>query len=233
MTGTTLAARLAAAMRRMGNLKPDKFNQADRFAYRSADLILSAANEALAAEGVVIVPLVDDMAETTGQSAGGKSRYEVRIKMRFLVTDGASQIEVPWWSTGVDYTAPDRALAKAITLGHKYFVAKLLMVGVGNDEDDHEQETTFAAAPQAAPMPPRQPLAPPLSSEKPLLLRKLHALGNQAYGNAWEEKRRELCVAVSKQRTESSKELTDDELRRLIAGLEAKLQEKSIEKLQE
>jgi hypothetical protein len=66
-----------------------------------------------------------------------------------------------------------------------------------------------------------------------MLLRRLHALGNQIYGNAWDEKRRELCAAISKQRTESSKELTDGELRRLIAGLEAKLQEKSIEKLQE
>jgi len=223
MTETTLAARLAAAMRRMGNLKPDKFNQADRFAYRSADLILSAANEALAAEGVVIIPAVEELAERVGQSGGGKARYEAQIKMRFIVTDGAASFEVMWSSLGVDYTAPDRALAKAITLGHKYFVAKLLMVGVGNDEDDHEQEATFAAA----------PLASPISSEKPLLLRKLHALGNQAYGNAWEEKRRELCIAVSKQRTESSKELTDDELRRLIAGLEAKLKEKSIEKLQE
>jgi hypothetical protein len=233
MTETTLAARLAAAMRRMGNLKPDKFNQADRFAYRSADLILSAANEALAAEGVVIIPAVEELAERVGQSGGGKARYEAQIKMRFIVTDGAASFEVMWSSLGVDYTAPDRALAKAITLGHKYFVSKLLMVGVGNDEDDHEQEATFAAAPQAAPMPPRQPFALPLSSERPMLLRKLHALGNQAYGNAWEEKRRELCIAVSKQRTESSKELTDDELRRLIAGLEAKLQEKSIEKLQE
>jgi hypothetical protein len=232
MTETTLAARLAAAMRRMGGLKPDRFNQQDRFAYRSADLILSAANDALAAEGVVIVPLVDDMAETTGQSAGGKSRYEVRIKMRFFVTDGASQIEVPWWSTGVDYTAPDRALAKAITLGHKYFVAKLLMVGVGNDEDDHEAASSSAVPPQQQP-PPFPPQQFAISGEKSMLLRQLHALGNQIYGNAWEEKRRELCVAVSKQRTESSKELTADELRRLIAGLEAKLQEKSIEKLQE
>jgi hypothetical protein len=74
MTETTLAARLAAAMRRMGNLKPDKFNQADRFAYRSADLILSAANEALAAEGVVIIPAVEELVERVGQSGGGKAR---------------------------------------------------------------------------------------------------------------------------------------------------------------
>jgi hypothetical protein len=106
------------------------------------------------------------------------------------------------------------------------------MVGVGNDEDDHEAASSSAVPPQQQP-PPFPPQQFAISGEKSMLLRRLHALGNQIYGNAWDEKRRELCAAISKQRTESSKELTDGELRRLIAGLEAKLQEKSIEKLQE
>ncbi len=55
-------------------------------------------------------------------------------------------------------------------------------------------------------------------------LKRLHALGTETYGPDWDEKRPQLVKAVTKGRTESSKELTPDEAQRLEAGMREKLE---------
>ncbi len=55
-------------------------------------------------------------------------------------------------------------------------------------------------------------------------LKRLHALGTETYGPDWDEKRPQLVKAVTKGRTESSKELTTDEAQRLEAGMRDKLE---------
>jgi hypothetical protein len=57
------------------------------------------------------------------------------------------------------------------------------------------------------------------------LVKRFHALGTELYGTGWDDKRGALVRGVTKKRTGSSKELTDDELRKLVEGMEAKLQE--------
>lgn len=54
----------------------------------------------------------------------------------------------------------------------------------------------------------------------------LHAAGKYVYGDGWDAKRHELCKAVSKGRTESSKELTEAEAGKLLDGLAKKVAEK-------
>ena len=58
------------------------------------------------------------------------------------------------------------------------------------------------------------------------LYRRFHALGEAVYGAEWDAKRPELVKAVSKRRTRSSKELTTDEISRLIQGMEEILQQR-------
>jgi len=60
--------------------------------------------------------------------------------MSFNVTDGATEYIVAWFGMGSDYTVPDKALYKAITSGHKYFVSKLFCIGEGNEDSEHETE---------------------------------------------------------------------------------------------
>lgn len=57
------------------------------------------------------------------------------------------------------------------------------------------------------------------------LVKRFHALGTELYGTGWDDKRGALVRGVTKKRTGSSKELTDDELRKLVEGMEAKLRE--------
>jgi phage recombination protein Bet len=55
--------------------------------------------------------------------------------------------------------------------------------------------------------------------------KRLHALGKEAYGAGWDDKRHELARAVTKGRTGSSTELTQAEADTLIKGLDAKVHE--------
>ena len=57
------------------------------------------------------------------------------------------------------------------------------------------------------------------------LSKAFHASGARLYGQDWDAKRHEIVRAYTKGRTESSRELTPDELRFLTARMDAKLQE--------
>ena len=54
------------------------------------------------------------------------------------------------------------------------------------------------------------------------LVKRFHALGTELYGAGWDDKRGALVRSITKKRTGSSKELTADELRKLVEGMEAK-----------
>ena len=58
---------------------------------------------------------------------------------------------------------------------------------------------------------------------RPGTLKRLHAVGSEWYGSEWDAKRSELVAAITKGRTESSKELTEAEAAKLVAGIESKI----------
>lgn len=60
---------------------------------------------------------------------------------------------------------------------------------------------------------------------QPNRLKALHAAGSSYYDEDWKEKRGELADKVSKGRTKSSKELSVDEVERLITGIREKAEE--------
>lgn len=57
-------------------------------------------------------------------------------------------------------------------------------------------------------------------------LKRLHALGKDLYGDDWKVRRAELVHAVSRGAAESSGELTTNEAKKLIDGMEAKIAER-------
>ena len=63
----------------------------------------------------------------------------------------------------------------------------------------------------------------------PAMTKRFHALGTEVYGSGWEEKRPQLVSHVTKGRSESSKHLERDEMKRLIAGLEERVVEKELD----
>ena len=146
---TTLAAKIAAASKEVGGkLRADSRNQEQKYDYISADKILAVCGQALAEQGIVIFPsIVYEHVDMTDRGQG-KARYDAEVKFCFVVADGGDKIELPWVGRGSDYSVPDKATYKAITSGHKYFIAKLLNVGEGNEDGEHE-------APESPPTPQR------------------------------------------------------------------------------
>lgn len=143
----TLTSKIAAASVKVGgSLSPDKTNTEQRYDYLSADKILAIGGQALAEQGVVIYPEittwhVDTVAYTSSRGTQG-TRYDAMIAFTMKVTDGEDREEMPWLGLGSDYAVPDKAVYKAITSGHRYFIAKLLNVGAGNEDGEHEGDDT-------------------------------------------------------------------------------------------
>lgn len=136
-----LAQRIAKAAASVGGkLSADKKNKEQNYEYISSDKMLAVIGQALADNGIVVFPAVvsDDM--IVNQTSSGKNRYDVRVKFDMTITDGNTSLTMPWVGIGNDYSAPDKATYKAITSGHKYFLAKLFCIGVGNEDGEHESE---------------------------------------------------------------------------------------------
>lgn len=158
---------IAAASRQVGGkLAPDKTNQEQRYDYLSADLILSICGQALADVGIAVYPAITE--ETVEAFAyvdkygKDRARFDAKVVMAFSLAFGDHSISFPWVGRGSDYSVPDKATYKAITSGHKYFLMKLLNVGAGNEDGEHE-----AHEPQPAPRKSASELVTEITGEKP------------------------------------------------------------------
>lgn len=143
---STLIQKIAQASQVVGGaLNPDKRNNQDRYEYVSADKILSIAGQALADAGVVVIPSITSSEVIPFERGNGKFRYDARVEFVFFLTDADGTMEVTWPGYGSDYTVPDKAIYKAITSGHKYFLAKLLNIGAGNEDSEHESPSSSSS----------------------------------------------------------------------------------------
>ena len=142
----SLTSKIAAASKRVGGrLATDKTNREQGYQYLSADAILSVGGQALAEEGVVIFPCVIDWAVNQFTTEKGKTRYDARVNYVFTVAADEEARDFVWVGLGSDYVVPDKAYYKAVTSGHRYFVAKLLNVGAFNEDGEHEQAEDIGA----------------------------------------------------------------------------------------
>jgi hypothetical protein len=139
----TLISKIAkAAMDVGGKLGVDRTNKDANYDYISADKILSICGQALYSQGVVVIPNIGEqdtvLFEYTDQYGKARRRFDSTVNFQFTITDGITEAKHNWFGMGCDYTVPDKALYKAITSGHKYFLMKLLCIGAGNEDGEHE-----------------------------------------------------------------------------------------------
>lgn len=138
----SLVAKIAkVALEVSGKLSADARNTEQRYDYISADKVLNEVGRLLANNGVVIFPkIINTEITTTERSVRDRTitRIDARVEFVFTVTDGNTHDECRWIGYGSDYSSPDKAHYKAVTSGHKYFLMKLLMIGAGNEDGEHE-----------------------------------------------------------------------------------------------
>lgn len=127
-----------------GKLSADKTNTEQRYDYISADKILSVCGQALFNQGIAVLPEVTEqitnLFEYTDNYGKARRRYDSTVMFQFTISDGEETIKQAFVGMGSDYVVPDKAVYKAITSGHKYFLMKLLCVGAGNEDREHETE---------------------------------------------------------------------------------------------
>lgn len=134
-----LASRIAKASAAVGGrLKADSRNNEQKYDYISADKILSVCGQALAEQEVTVIPAIAAEVVDVVDRGNGKYRYDAAVTFHMIVADDEKEITAMWVGRGSDYTVPDKALYKAITSGHKYFLMKLLNIGEGNEDGEHE-----------------------------------------------------------------------------------------------
>ena len=235
---STLAAKVAQASADLGNrLKADKKNmQGGGYAYISADKLIAEAGAVLAANGVTVFPSIVGYNIDPGESSSGKRNYNVIVNFMMVVTDGESHMDCPWMGAGVDYGAMDKALYKGITSGHKYFLAKLLNIGEGNEDGEHENPPT-ENKPQQAQVQPVKPATNGNSAGKVPTVNEraaahtaafngFMAKGNDLFGkDDWPDARHWLIRSYTTRTTpgnvrESANDLTQDELKSLRAEMD-------------
>lgn len=142
----TLVSKISAASKDVGGkLTADKTNKDQGYDYLSADKILTVCGQALAGQGIALFPAITEMSaeavtylKTWKGGSEEKTRYDARVQFLMKLSDGEDTQDLLWYGLGSDYAVPDKAVYKAITSGHKYFLMKLLNVGAGNEDDEHE-----------------------------------------------------------------------------------------------
>jgi hypothetical protein len=245
----TLAAKVVKASHEVGALATDKKNPQGNYDYISSDKILQRAGDALANNGLSLVPSITSATvESYRTNEQSKPYWCANVSMVMTLSDGETTLEYPWHGMGTDYTVADKAFFKAITGGHKYFLMKLLNIGVGNEDGEHEapppetqnggaqQQTRPAAAAVAnGTATGKSNGSGPANGGAPVeqddAHKRFHALGVELYGTSkeWDAKRPGIIKGATKDRTESSKDLTPAELAQLIKILDGRVQAKRAE----
>lgn len=148
-----LAKKIAEATLSVGAFAADKRNRDQNYDYISADMVLEKGGQALARAGLAVIPSVDNVdVVTVDRSAGKSPRIDASVNFSMRITDGNDALIMQWFGMGSDYTSPDKAVYKAITSGHKYFLMKLLNISVGNEDGEHESEYPAQQPVQKAPV---------------------------------------------------------------------------------
>ena len=211
----SLYQKIADVSRAIGSLQADKRNTQQNYDYISADKVLERVGSEMAKAGLVIVPaLVDERMERV-EYQQGKFRYDCRVDIEMKLADGEGNTDtVMWFGRGSDYSVPDKAMYKAITSGHKYFLMKLCNVGVGNEDGEHEVQTSAVGKNGAEQQEPRITVKQ---------RKHLHASGTKLYGDGWDKKRGEMSLAF---RVKSSNDWTQEQAARVIEGIDGKLAER-------
>ena len=141
MEGTreNIVKKLTEAILKVGDFAADKKNKEQNYDYISADLVLEKGGRALADVGLVVIANILSVEVVEFKREGGKPRFDAKVTFSMTLTDGIAEIVQQWFGFGSDYMTPDKAVYKATTSGHKYYLMKLLQISVGNSDSEHDE----------------------------------------------------------------------------------------------
>ncbi len=214
--GANIYQALAGAMADVEAVAKDSYNSAQGFKFRGIDAVMNAVHGPLTKHGVIVVPVVLDVAnEDRATKAGGVARLvQLTIRYDFYAPDGSTVSAVV---VGEAADSGDKAASKALAMAYKYALFQVLCIPTGDDPDgqSHEFKGGATAPEQTTRRPPPQAGAGLISEAQ---LKLLHVLLSKL--GIPDKSRRSYCAdLIGLTEEKPSRELTKREASDLITAL--------------
>ena len=132
----TLTEKLASVMGQIENLKESERHQ-QGWTFASVGSMYQAVRPLISQAGIIIVPHMTEVTEEkVGQTQKGNDIILTKAKFEMVVTDGVSEIRIPWQSKALDYD--DKGVNKCATTAMKYFLKTFFLISTSDEADpDH------------------------------------------------------------------------------------------------
>jgi len=230
MEHKNLMGALLKAKTQMGKLLKDSKNPHFKSSYASLTAVIEVITAPLLEAGIVLVesPVPDAPDGTVG------------IDVTLFHPASGESITYRSAAMPIVQRTP-QGIGSAITYARRYHL--MTVFGLA-PEDDDGNDASNSKPTQARQSPPQRTpeTVTPVTHESTtngngtnghkadaisnLQMKRLNGLGSDFYGKDWDDNRHRLAKAISKGRTESSKELSSEEADKLISGLQAKISER-------
>lgn len=133
-----LIQKCAAVMATLQHVPKNGWNDYHKYHYATEADIADAVREAMAAEGVMLIPSVEKVEWREVVSNAGKPERLATLTVRYRLTDGITAEEFTVLGEGQD--RGDKATYKAMTGATKYALLKLFLISTGDDPEAEEGE---------------------------------------------------------------------------------------------
>lgn len=139
--GQKVAAKILAAMKEMGRVDKDGYNDFQKYAYVSEANMIEAIRDKVMAAGLVIIPSQVSCLSQPVPSGEKSQKYltEVCTEYTIIDTDSGDSLAVKFFGQGID--SGDKGIYKATTGANKYFLMKTFMIPTGDDPEDEKPKT--------------------------------------------------------------------------------------------
>jgi hypothetical protein len=155
-----LVTKLIAAIQEIQLIPKRGVNSFSNYSYATAEDIIQAVRGPLSRNGLLVFSSLRDRTSETITTAQGKPAFRERITLRFVITDGESELHFDAPGEGQD--TGDKGIYKALTGATKYALRSLLQLPIGDDPEADAQDLQRAQAkPQPPLVMPKPPLSPP------------------------------------------------------------------------
>jgi len=152
-----LAAKLCRVMAGISHIPKRGHNDFFNYDYATDADVADAVRKALVAEGVVLIPSIEDVREREVVTRRNQKEIVTTVMMAFTFIDAEHGGSLTFRMSGAGQDGGDKGIMKAITAATKYAALKSLCLPTGDDPeaeaDDRARDDT--------PTPPRAPSPPP------------------------------------------------------------------------
>src|SRR5262247_2456505 len=130
-----LAAKLVKVMAAISHIPKRGRNEFFQYDYATEADVADAVRKALVAEGVVLIPSIEDVREREVLTRRNQKEVVTTVTMQFTFIDGEHGGVLTFRMSGAGQDGGDKGIMKAITAATKYAALKSLCLPTGDDPE--------------------------------------------------------------------------------------------------